>query len=166
VITYETRDGCLVIVDLEYIDGEDAERLLLADAAPASREQLRRDLDQLREQETRWQASATPAQHAITWGDYWRKTWQSPGEPDLLIWGRVHTEAEITAGEERLGVPAAEIDAIRTRIRGGYDRGWRYGRCWSRLIPEGELGSTHVATVERVTAAEFAAAERAGWLSP
>jgi len=164
VITYTDRTGQLMIVDLEYVTAAEV-KLMLAGAAPSSRAQLRADLDLLLGQEARWRAAATPEQHAISWGDHWRRTWQSEdGALEMQIWGRVHTEEEITAAEERLHVPAAEVSVIRARIRAGYERGWRYGRCWSLLVPDGELGSTHVATVERVTAEEFGAAKRAGWV--
>lgn len=50
-----------------------------------------------------------------------------------------------------------------TQRSAGYDKGYRYGRFYSSVLPEGEYGSAHVATLWKISRNEFNRARRLHW---
>ena len=139
----------------------------VASAVPAHRRELTARFARLRERDMTLLALATPAQLAIGWGDHWTCTTQD----GLTCWGRVEPLGEMMTAEiaasVRLGVPHADIETeMQARveaIKENYARGWRSGRGWSVVEPDGEVGYVHVAILTPCTPAEFAAARARRW---
>lgn len=86
-------------------------------------------------------------------------------EPDMELralmvrWGSrpVSETIEHLAGSE------AKIEQGVARLWRGQARGWRYCAAYSRNYPEAELDDQHVALMQPISAAEFAAARALGW---
>jgi hypothetical protein len=174
VITFDASDGRLVIVAEEAFDADAEAKLLSIAADPAW---LAAEFGRLRAQEAVWSAAASPAQLAITWGDCFR--FRRPagasqvvsgldlaGEtilPEHVVYGRVWTVQEFAGRERKAGAPEPAIRREIRRLRGLHDRGWRYGTCWSELVPAGDTGRHHAGYLEPLTAGQLHAARRAGW---
>ena len=94
-----------------------------------------------------------------------RATWATAGEPDLLYSGRDAADAAIRLAV-RHQLPWHELDALRAHAlldqAEGIDRGWaaKADALHARLVPQG-LDPDPLGTVERLVAAEKAAAEAA-----
>ena len=162
MITYEMADGTLVIADVEFTTA-DVERAMLATASPRARRSLREHFAKARAEETALSKRATEAQRAIGYGDCVTRAWDDPRHGPVLIWGTVLPLAEIARTERAAGAGDAEVTALTARLEDGYGRGWRYGRWFSVISPEGEYGAAHVADLSPVTVAEFDDAHWRGW---
>jgi len=170
VIQYEAKTHPLMVVDAEYID-QVTEQLLLTTATEAALPKVREAIQQIRGRERRYQLAATAEQQAIGWGDCFRYTWKPDGRHILAgslaegvtIYGQVMTRAEVRHSELAAGASHDEAQAALRRIMHAYGRGWRHGRCYSVIEPDGESGDTHVAVMTPITAGEFEAARAAGW---
>lgn len=103
--------------------------------------------------EQRANAEASPAQNAITYGDYWMRPYAEMGE-FVLIFGRVHTREEVAAVEE------PETMAV---LDNAFARGYRFGQAWSVWEPRGELGDTHVSVMCPISQELFEAARAQDW---
>jgi hypothetical protein len=115
-------------------------------------------LQDIKQGEADAQAAATPGQNAIAWGDFFERNWLG-----LRIYGRISTLKEFRETERGLGASLAEIRYEEAGLKDAYSRGYRYGRCFSVAEPEGEVGSTHVVTMRKITEAEFNEAKNRGW---
>lgn len=163
MITYTADDGELRIIDREWLNPTD-QAILLKGQSRRTAGKLRRSFAALEQQETAWNAAATPAQHQITWGCWYRQDFTGNALLNgAVIYGRVLPLFEIIEAEEAAGAGTAEIDQLVARIREGYVRGWRHVRGHSIAEPHGETGETHVACMTAITGAEFEAAQLAGW---
>lgn len=109
--------------------------------------------------------SLTPEQRSLTWGSYWVRF--HAGE--LMIFGYVQTPDEVEAAERGCyGDTLAEEEAAELRwamksVHERHGRGYLFGRCYSVVEPDGELGDTHRASAWPITAETFEAARVAGW---
>jgi len=86
-----------------------------------------------------------PKQWEITWGSFVIRVVDR-----LVIFGRIWTEFNYHEGEYEL-----QQDA--------HSRGYRYGRYYSVVEPEGELGSAHISTLWEITQSDFLTAMLNGW---
>jgi hypothetical protein len=80
-------------------------------------------------------------------------------EPDLDIYGYCLTDDEATKGTcdpEELAFELKHLESARRR-------GYMFSRCYSVACPDGELGVTHVSTMEPITREQFEAARARGW---
>lgn len=163
MITYMTDDGELRIIDREWLNTAE-QAILLKGASHSTARKLRRSFTALDAQETAWNTTATPAQHQITWGCWYRQDFTGNALLNgAVIYGRVLPLFEIIDAEEAAGASTPEIDQLVARIKEGYVRGWRHVRGHSIAEPHGETGETHVACMTAITRAEFEAARAAGW---
>jgi hypothetical protein len=105
-------------------------------------------------------ARVTADQAGITYGDHWMSAFD-----DVLIFGRVNPLDELDEANRQLGMGRTEMRTEREMIEIAYRRGYRYGRCYSVIVPEGEWGSTHVVKMVPITAEQYAAAESHGWFT-
>lgn len=105
---------------------------------------------------------AHPLQQEITWGDYAI----SKTEDEVTIWGQIVFKSDHVAFETEDAETDEEKDYITRQIDRVYDRGYRFGHWSSRLHPEGEWGTKHVATLWKVTKEEYEAAKDNGWEAP
>lgn len=139
----------------------------LADVIPAQGRELAARFTRLRRRDLAYLARATPEQLAIGWGDHWTCTTPT----GLTCWGRVEPLGEMMeqelAATLKAGVPpdqaGAEVQARVEAIKENYTRGWRSGRGWSVVEPDGEHGYVHVAILTPCTAAEFEGARARRW---
>ena len=103
-----------------------------------------------------------PLAAQVGWGDYWVRGASFDG---LWIFGQVATEAEGSFFTHLRD--AQERDASRVEealLRQAYRRGYRYGRAYSMMCLEGELGSTHIAhMLGPITLEEFQLARELRW---
>jgi hypothetical protein len=107
-------------------------------------------------------ATATEAQAAITYGDHFERL-GAEQEYGFRIFGYIPTLAEMKAIEMGLGASYEEWRFEEAQLKDSYGRGWRYGTCFSIRVPRGEPGSTHIASMKKITKAEFEAARDRGW---
>ena len=56
-----------------------------------------------------------------------------------------------------------EFTGTLTMLRDSNRRGYRFGTVWSLIVPDGELGSTHVSEIMPSSKAEFEDARAVGW---
>lgn len=164
-VTYTAAAGDLMMAMQDcFADAEVTGHL--ANCHPAGRRALAARFAELRDRDTAALARAAPAQLAIGWGDCWR--WDGPG---LTCYGYVETLLDVIDGElaacARHQIPRdlALADTQRTvgYIVENYARGWRHGRGYSVIEPEGEPGYSHVSVLAPVSRAQFAAAAARGW---
>ena len=113
----------------------------------------------MRESERQANARTTPAQRNIGYGSYWVRSWQG-----VMIFGYVPSMDEIMDQERDLGASDAEIRWEVESLENAYERGYRYGKCYSVIEPLGEWGSTHVSAMIEIPKEIFEAAQEAGWL--
>jgi len=119
----------------------------MADQAPAP----------LKEMLEGWQSRDAKA--APGWGGYFRRD----DVPGLPIYGHVLTQDEFRRAEQAAGASAEEAAATLAGIAQAFERGYRYGWCYSANAPQGELGAVHVSHCLAINEAEFDAARRRGW---
>lgn len=105
----------------------------------------------MRDAEERANALTLPQQREIGYGDFWCRPVPEWG---IFIFGRVSTLDELRKGED-----AETIVALEER----FTRGYRFGKAYSTIEPEGEWGDTHVANMWPITEAEFEEAKGHGW---
>lgn len=105
-------------------------------------------------------ARATPEQNAITKGDYW---WRYVATMDLHIFGYIMTDDELYSGSAYRGISEREIQWEKEAAKDSYDNGFRFGRAYSVVVPEGELGETHVADMVKISKAQFDYAKQHDW---
>jgi len=104
-------------------------------------------------------ARATPRQNAITYGDYWLRV-----VDDFVICGRITPQEELWATEAELGASAEEIESEKEMQEASYADGFRFGRAYSIVCPEGELGDTHVSDMVPITEEEFNQSKGLNWI--
>lgn len=105
----------------------------------------------------------TPEQAAITWGSYWAR-WHEIYGQRLALFGYVMTREEARSSSLAAGADEEEAQWEDERLVEAHERGYRYGRVHSVIVPEGELGSTHVSTMFReLTAEQFRQASEYRW---
>lgn len=103
-----------------------------------------------------------PLAAQVGWGDYWVRGTSYDG---LWIFGQVFAEAEVRFFTQLKDARArSEARAEGALLRQAYRRGYRYGRAYSVMCLEGELGSTHIAhMLGAITLDEFQLARRLRW---
>lgn len=115
----------------------------------------------MREAEEEANANTTDAQRAITWGDHWFSPHPDIG---LTVFGEIYASLDALAEEERKhGAEEDEISDMIERETGSFTRGYRFGTAYSPACPEGELGSTHVSTMAKISEQEFELARLMNW---
>lgn len=91
-----------------------------------------------------------PPQQGIVYGSYWLKA----TEDGILVYGRVHSQAEAEKGQSQ---------AAKAQLHDTYERGYRFGRAYSVWCPGGELGDSHISVLWPIHEDEFCAAMVNGW---
>jgi hypothetical protein len=99
-------------------------------------------------------------QRDVGWGDYWV---QFDGESQLIIFGYCMTQAEVEQAERDAGSEPDELVYMMDSMEESHTRGYLFGRAYSIVEPQGELGSTHRANVWPIDSELFDAASDAGW---
>ncbi len=112
------------------------------------------DLDvffaEMRANEHQAMANLQPEQRTITWGSY--AFMVSMG---IRIFGYVWTEAEFEANERDCGADDEEMESSMESLRDSHERGYRFGRWYSMVEPDGEIGSNHVSNMVPITKEQF-----------
>jgi hypothetical protein len=112
----------------------------------------------MHEQEALANAALTPEQREIGYGDHWVRQYD-----DILIFGYIPTFEEIEAQERALGAEDEEIQFELEMFIDSYGRGYRYGKCYSVVEPDGEWGSTHIVSMVKITKEQFDFARANNW---
>ena len=82
----------------------------------------------------------------------------------LLIVGKSQPIEQQVAREIELGgLEDRSEDEIRRDYTERHARGYLFGKCYSKVEPDGELGSTHVSEVYWIEPSLFAELEQCGW---
>lgn len=115
---------------------------------------------QMRAMEEEANARVVPRQRQIDWGSYFIRPQESLG---LIVFAYCETEEEIVAGERRYGASLDEASRTLETLQDSHERGYRYGRHYSLIEPEGELGSTHIVKCWPITEEQFHQAKELGW---
>lgn len=85
-------------------------------------------------------------------------------EGGLSIWGQIFTWDEFLADNTPAGKkPDEEILQELEDLKNAHDRGYRYGRWFSEVEPDGEYGSAHVVSLWRISHSDFEIARRNEW---
>lgn len=117
--------------------------------------------DYLRRSEEEANTRVTPEQREVGYGSLWLRFYDIPGR--VVIFGRVHTLAEIEADETRLGADPGELAHTLRHTQDMLERNFLFGTCWSTIEPRGELGNTHRCEVWACPQSLFDEARRVGW---
>lgn len=107
----------------------------------------------------RAEASVVEKQKEITWGSYFLR----PSETHPPIWGYVIPLDELTDDLLEEGVAISEVEYELDSIQVAYNRGLRYAQHYSALTPDGEWGSSHIATCWPVSQEIYEEAQANGW---
>lgn len=103
-------------------------------------------------------ARIQPWQQALKAGDFVLRF--EPSE-HLFIWGVLRDPVE---DDRACGADDDELAYVRDLYAAPHMKGFRAGRHFSPIVPDGELGDIHVCTVVcKITQAQFDAARAAGW---
>lgn len=101
---------------------------------------------------------ALPEQRKITGGDHWMRL-----ADGLTIFGYVFTFDEAMRGEIEAGATKREAASGDQALRTAHAEGYRFGKAFSLAAPNGELGSTHVIDMMKISAAEFEVVRHEDW---
>lgn len=112
----------------------------------------------MRQQEEAANARVSPGQAEIGYGAWWLRPYE-----DITIFGYVPTEDEVRASEGGEGADEEELQYTLEMLADAHRRGYRYGKAYSEIEPEGEWGSTHISTMVEITQAQFERAREVGW---
>lgn len=107
--------------------------------------------------------AATPEQQAIGYGDYFIRLWPVMMEDNLAIYGQVMPRDKFIEEEKNAGADDAELSWTVSTHDSAFKRGYRFGWHYSEVEPDGELGSTHVSVMMKISKEEFDAARDRGW---
>lgn len=105
---------------------------------------------------------ATDEQKAITYGNYWMRLFSSYGDT-FPIFGYIQTLEQMDAECARLGGTKTECAEERKATEEDHANGMRFGRAYSVVVPEGELGSTHIVDMTPITEEQFKEAQKYNW---
>src|SRR6478672_3409544 len=103
-------------------------------------------LDQARDEATA-NAAVMDRQREIVWGSYAIRFYESDENETLLIFCDLHDLETLVAQEEACGSEGEELEMYRARTVMLYQRGYRSGDFYSEVVPTGEFGDAHIATM-------------------
>lgn len=116
--------------------------------------------EDMRKAEEAANSSLRPSQRTIGYGDYWMALYP---QYDLLVFGYVFTLDENEKGERDAGASEEEWEYTKTNMLDSYERGYRFGRAYSTVEPNGELGSTHISQMIPISREQFEEAKSLKW---
>jgi hypothetical protein len=106
-------------------------------------------------------AHLVDTQKAITYGQLWVRFYDIADR--VIIFGKVMELETVRAEEIRLGASAGEAAYTVKNVEERMARNYLFGRCWSVIEPDGELGDTHASQVWPCSPALYDEAHRVGW---
>jgi hypothetical protein len=98
-------------------------------------------------------AGALPEQWLIDWG-----SWAVRMVEDLAIFGEIWDQEQVLGPD-----PDEEAEEELRQIIDSHRRGYRYGKWYSEVEPEGEYGSAHVVSLWEISKDDFEVGRRNGW---
>src|SRR5215831_8369563 len=191
-ILFMGTTGELVMGDIDHVTQAEEDRYL-ALCAPAVRPHLGKQMLKLRVAERLMCAAATPEQWAIGWSGHVAvdmaamvafhrarlanfTSQLSPGiYGELIGYEQVAEREEAVAAMgltnrplDHLGLDGITFSAPAPAqslplLESAHAAGWRYGRWYSQVDPDGDLGQHHVAHLIPISRRQFLAARRDGW---
>lgn len=121
--------------------------------------------DYLRHSESEAIRDSLAEQWAIDWGS-WVVRFLGSATDRLWIYGELFTQELYRQSEIEAGADPEEVDWELEGVMDAYQRGYRFGRWYSQVLPEGELGTAHVSSLWPISSAEFHQAREQGWVTP
>jgi hypothetical protein len=121
-------------------------------------------MEHMAEQEAAANESVSPAQRAITWGDYVIRL-----VPDLVIWGAIPEWDDLVAMERGYYADPfkedeqAEFEYTIAGLRDRLERGYVFGSFTSADFPQPELGDAHISTLWKISKEDYEIARRNDW---
>ena len=106
-------------------------------------------------------ANLSPWNRDVVWGSYYMRP--APEVP-CIIFGYIYTEDECRDGELEAGADIEELEYTMRTMRSAYERGYRFGRHYSIVEPDGEIGSVHIANAWPISREEFEEAKSQDWI--
>jgi hypothetical protein len=106
----------------------------------------------------------TPEQRAVEPEAWIVRRFVPDDGPEFTIYGHLFTIGQAVEREAAHGSGVLENARWRKRLGNARDRGWLWGKFYSRITPEGETGVIHRAMITAtLTEAEFLASGERGW---
>lgn len=106
--------------------------------------------------------SVLAPQEKITWGDYVVRLHQATNMM-LAIWSHLHTQEQVAAEITDSVEEQAEVEAELRGLTRAHARGFRYGRWFSQVLPQGEYGSAHIVSCWPITSEDYEMARTNDW---
>lgn len=104
-----------------------------------------------------------PKQLEVGWGSYCIRYEQMF---EVWICTQVYSIEKIYLTERGAGSQPGETESTLRSLRDAHLRGYRYGKHYSVITPDGELGSVHVVKVWPISEEDFLATKENGWNPP
>lgn len=119
----------------------------------------------MREQEAVAMLRITDAQRGLIEDVDTPRFWARPyPEGDCIIFGEAWSREQAIASEVRCGADRDEAEHTQTGLDDSRKRGYLFGRCYSLIEPDGEIGSTHAVDVVPVSEDVFELARANDWM--
>lgn len=80
-----------------------------------------------------------------------------------FIFGYIFSEDEVHDMEIQCGADEAEVRSTMATLQNGFERGYRFGRWHSVVVPEGELGDAHIINLMPIREEDFELAKVSEW---
>lgn len=107
-------------------------------------------MDWMQRQENKANSRVHPIQHEVKRGAHAMRPHR-----EFTIFGYVLTTEEIASAETECGADAMELSHTMKMLAESYQRGYRHGRWYSVVEPEGELGDAHISNLIPITQEDF-----------
>lgn len=114
----------------------------------------------MRKQEEEANKRLHPAQKRIVRGSY---VMRPAPEVPCMIFGYIFTLEEIEEGERQCGADEEELAYTLRTLSESFNRGYRHGRWYSFVEPDGELGDAHISNLWPISEEVFNRAKESGW---
>ena len=115
----------------------------------------------LRKRAEEARAGLHSVQSSLTWGDHWVQFVDL--ENRHVVFGRIHFDREVGLAELLSGADWDDTVAVVEKTAASLDEGFMYGRAHDKFNVEGELGTTHKASVWPIEERLFLMAQRVDW---
>jgi hypothetical protein len=117
-------------------------------------------VEAMRKAEDAANARVRPLQQDVVWGTHWAAHYP---DMELIVFGYVPTLEELEKIERGHGADDEEWEFEKATTLDSYARGYRFGKAYSVIEPEGEWGSTHISVMLPISKEQFEAARERGW---
>lgn len=121
----------------------------------------------MRKQEEIANSSVTDDQKNIEGDCFVIRHYRIDSQHEIKIYGEVwsldhvfEVEAKYYSSSDEM----EEFEEFKESMRNSYERGYRFGKWYSELEVEGELGSAHISTMHKIDQEQFEIARQKAWI--